>query len=183
MQIPPSLVIWGVHDHKWMVDNSTQALLTLSGDINASLEHPLDTCLVVGGDMNRTRVGELRFYHDPLDQANYLNSPSLHSDNRSSQHLKWDRQLDRLVEVDTHGFTHFSAEGRFESRIDRIWWSIPPWISRLMNVSKSVFPPAHSFHTSGTSDHAPVGIKLHPRTPRPLRSVLSLASLLKVKNI
>eukprot|EP00973_Karenia_brevis_P044919 6220216-Karenia_brevis.AAC.1 len=108
--------------------------------------HPLQNLLIFGGDLNRSRDGDLRYYHDPLRQAEYIANPTTHSHNISACHREWDDALSTLVEVDTHRFTHYSSAENYENRIDRVFWSLPPWATRLLSVSKPIFPPASAMH-------------------------------------
>ena len=102
--------------------------------------------LLCGGDLNRMREGEIRYYIDPTDQANSLANPSLHANNSSLEINAWNALLSQLIEIETSPHSHYSKAGNFESRIDRLWWSVPPWLSRLLAVHKPVFQPAHAFN-------------------------------------
>ena len=87
--------------------------------------------------------------------------------NVSSDNRDWDRVLGDLIEIETHDHTHFCPKGDFHSRLDRIFWSAPPWASRLFSLIKPVFPPAQRLHELHLSDHSPIGISISPRASLP----------------
>eukprot|EP00973_Karenia_brevis_P080911 11224261-Karenia_brevis.AAC.1 len=94
----------------------------------------------------------------------------MHQDNISVDALAWDAELAKLVELETQPYTHYCKAEGFESRIDRVWWSLPPWMTRLMSITRVNYQPAHSFHSKGLSDHAPNGFILAPSSPLPLHN-------------
>ena len=110
---------------------------------------------MIAGDFNRSRHSDLRYYLNPLDQMQYSANPSVHRSNISHQSREWDRVLGLCSELETHNFTHFSKEANFESRIDRAFWIVPPWVSRSINLRMLSFLLAHSMNSQGLSDHSP----------------------------
>ena len=160
------LWVWNFHDFGISSENSSLAMESFRDQIRMTTLDPLRKIMVVAGDFNRSKNG-LRFYLDPLDQASFAARPSLHVQNLSSQARSWDSMLAQLVEIESHDHTHYSSEGNFENAIDRIFWSVPAWASRLMNINKSTFLPAHSMHMRGLSDHSPIGFSVSPLSSTP----------------
>eukprot|EP00973_Karenia_brevis_P018535 2542049-Karenia_brevis.AAC.1 len=70
-----------------------------------------------------------------------------------------------MTELDTHQFTHYSSNGHFESRIDRVFWSLPPWCVKALSILRPNFPPAHTMNSQRLSDHSPVAIVVSPSSP------------------
>ena len=159
------LVVFGVHDYNLDDLQLSNFKSFLNSDVDLSRRNPFEHVVVLAGDLNRLKAGEIRAYLDPSQQAHYGMQPSLHQHNISSNARAFDDILSKMVEIDTHPFTHFCKKGNFESRIDRLFWTIPPWISRHCSLFKPVFPPAHNYNARGLSDHAPTGVCLSPRTP------------------
>ena len=160
------LWIWNFHDFGVSSEDSKLASNIFKEQLRLSSLDPLRNILVATGDFNRSR-NDNRFYIDPLDQAAYAASPSLHSQNRSQNSRVWDSLFDQMVEIETHEHTHYSAEGHYENAIDRIFWTFPSWASRLINISKPTSLPAHSMHMKGLSDHSPVGFIVTPHSSTP----------------
>eukprot|EP00973_Karenia_brevis_P025641 3537365-Karenia_brevis.AAC.1 len=83
-----------------------------------------------------------------------------------------------MVEIDTHSCTHYCKEGNYENRLDRIFWSLPPWASRHLSIVRPYFAPAQEYHGRKLSDHSPVGVSVSPRAGmhpslRPIPSFVS----------
>eukprot|EP00973_Karenia_brevis_P047406 6581730-Karenia_brevis.AAC.1 len=115
--------------------------------------------------MNLTRSGDLRFYLDPLRQAEYLSTVSTHASNYTGQDKDFEDILSEFSELDLGVNTHFSSEGLFENRIDRAFWTLPPWAVRLLNVVRPVFPPPQHMHKEDLSDHSPIAICVSSQPP------------------
>eukprot|EP00973_Karenia_brevis_P049052 6804050-Karenia_brevis.AAC.1 len=96
-----------------------------------------------------------------------MSNPSITISNLSTCHRAWDRSLATIIELSTQPYTHFNSADQYENRIDRLFWSVPPWASRLMALTRPNFPPPRNFHRKGLSDHSPVAFVCGPRTPSP----------------
>eukprot|EP00973_Karenia_brevis_P041135 5691137-Karenia_brevis.AAC.1 len=129
-----TIIIYNIHDFDWSADNSRRARMQLLDDIKKSEAQPLSFVVLVIGDLNRMRSGETRTYLDPLDHASYVSDLSIASANVSLENKLWDDALDKLTEICTPFDSHYSVEGKFENRLDRIFWSVQPWLSRQLSV-------------------------------------------------
>eukprot|EP00973_Karenia_brevis_P028279 3896612-Karenia_brevis.AAC.1 len=129
-----TLTLWNMHDQLLPSDLSRRALRDFEQDLNLALEQPLRYLLLFGGDMNRLAANEQRWYLDPLRQAEQAGNTSTHTHYLSSDQVAWDKALSLLTECATHQFSHFSQAERFEARLDRLWWNVPPWLARLYTI-------------------------------------------------
>ena len=159
-----SLKVFNIHDEHLPANLSMSALQVFQDDVNFSRNFPLKQVVVFAGDLNRPESGARRFYHDPIKHAQYDEHISTHSDNMSSIHKAWDNALSNLVELGTRTYSHYSSAEQYENKIDRIFWSIPPWASRHMFLSCPKFPSAFNFHRQGLSDHSPVAFQCSSRS-------------------
>ena len=91
----------------------------------------------------------------------------MHVANYTSDNRRWDHSLAALTEIENHSHTHYSKEGNFESRLDRAFWTLPPWINRHMRTYKHTFKSAYQYHQNGVSDHSPIGLTISPRSSLP----------------
>eukprot|EP00973_Karenia_brevis_P067480 9387416-Karenia_brevis.AAC.1 len=69
-----------------------------------------------------------------------------------------------MIELGTRMYSHYSSAESYENKIDRIFWSVPPWASRNMFLSCPKFPSPFDFHVKGLSDHSPVAFSCSCRT-------------------
>ena len=91
--------------------------------------------------------------------------------------MAWDAHFSKLTEIELN-HTHYSSEGKFESAIDRLFWTFPPWASRMLVVSKPTSMHADSMHRQGLSDHASIGLIVSepsssPPSQRPIPSFVT----------
>ena len=86
----------------------------------------------------------------------------------------------KMTEMSTQSCTHYSSKRGFEyeSRIDRIFWSMPPWATRQINSVQPRFSSPFDLHADGLSGHSPVGFvasptgQMHPSL-RPIPSFIT----------
>eukprot|EP00973_Karenia_brevis_P050008 6942871-Karenia_brevis.AAC.1 len=97
-----TMAVWGIHDHDLDDSQASSARSLLAEDIRKAKAYPLDHIVVLAGDLNRMKNGELKSYLDPIQHAHYMMNPSLHQHNISTSARAWDELLDELVEVDTN---------------------------------------------------------------------------------
>ena len=89
----------------------------------------------------------------------------------------------QLVEIEFEN-THFSSEGKFESAIDRMFWTFPTWASKLLVISKPSSMHAYTMHRRGLSDHTAIGIVVSepsslPPSRRPVPSFVTRSPIFK----
>ena len=169
------IALWNVHLHQVSGAVASDARARILSDLRESKASPLTNPVFLAGDFNLGRNGEIRSYLDPLAQAEYVNALSSYNSHYTAEERQWDAVLLQFSEFNLSHQTHFSSAGRFENRLDRIFSNFPPWIFRLLHVSRPVFPSPYHMFQNDLSDHSPVGISLafQPRPPLSDRPVPS----------
>ena len=102
------LIFWGIHDYKIPEADSQHARTLFQSDLNFVSTRPLNSILIFGGDLNRMREGEIRYYIDPVDQANSMVNSSLHAAKSSLEINAWNTFLSQLIEIETSPHSHYS---------------------------------------------------------------------------
>eukprot|EP00973_Karenia_brevis_P029012 4002495-Karenia_brevis.AAC.1 len=86
--------IFNSHHHNLDSAGSGAARCSIHQCINSALENPFSHLVLLLGDFNKMRRGELRHDLDPPDHAEYVNNYSQHVINTSQDDNSWDAVFD-----------------------------------------------------------------------------------------
>lgn len=73
---------------------------------------------------------------------------------------------------------HFCSKGKFENRIDRIFWSVPSWVVKFVSLVTPAPLSPHNLNLKGIRDHIPIGFIMSgtvftPPSSRPIPSFVT----------
>eukprot|EP00973_Karenia_brevis_P039627 5473268-Karenia_brevis.AAC.2 len=93
--------IFNSHHFNLDAAGSAAARYSIQQSINVANMNPFSHLVVLLGDFNKMRKGELRHYIDPLDQADYVQNFSQHAINNTQDDNEWELIFESLTELST----------------------------------------------------------------------------------
>ena len=159
-----SWTAWNVHNY----EVSRSALSRLSSAVHeglaAATADPRSHFVSLTGDLNFLAQGDTAHSLEAPEPAGLgFDAPP---PPRPLQR-EWEALLDGLTEVHQPLPTHFRAQTKAVSRLDRCFLAMPSWALLRHRITATLLADPHSLHTRGLSDHAPMCVELRAQPQRP----------------
>ena len=174
--------LWAVHNFGIDAEGMVAIEVALMANITEAQQDPVNRSVLLVGDLNFAPLGVERF---PISLAHKQRVQNAQDDARGilpprptrPHQGRWQRILDRLVEIQSGAPTHLCARSMSLGTIDRIFTSTPPSsMPHYFHQAGVIKDPMH-FYTKGISDHAPSFWSFEKREPRGISIPLPLNPL------
>ena len=157
-----TVVMYTVHCHKFSKQTLDSIATELRTDIAKARNDPYGYIVLLGGDFNYNFPGDKKFIvsGENLPQGTRCESSNSSAHEVPCEFRQFHESVQLMTEVSDSRPTFYRHAHRSEYRLDRVFWSLPPIVSRFSYVSGGTIGSPYGNWRAKISDHSAVSLTI-----------------------